>query len=190
MWGGGWFGRPAARGFRPPQPDPHFYPFLTRNDSPMSQKQRKKDLACLLLAQGNSVTDVSRQVGVSPRTLHRWLERPEFKRRIDECQNELFATAVSRLTNLCGMAVEVLEELLKTGPATAKVRAAALVLENVCRLREVNEFAERLALIEEKLNASKNQKAAGVPGIPGNDPNQRRIFPAIAHKLGDEASGS
>jgi hypothetical protein len=107
------------------------------------------------LACGATVEAAARQAGVSERTAYRRLADRDFRRRLQGVRADFVQRTAGTLTAAATEAVRTLLELLKA-PAAAAVRlgAARAVLEIGLRLREVADLEERLAALEERLDAS------------------------------------
>lgn len=109
---------------------------------------QEKALASLISAPTFLVA--AKEVGVSPRTLQRWMEEPRFKARLRSMKTEILSSATCQLRNLCLGAVAVLASIAKNpnAPAGARVRAAAVILENAFKAEEIESLSSRLEELE------------------------------------------
>jgi len=102
---------------------------------------------------GGNMTEAAKAAGISPRTLERWLTRPEFSGALQAMQTTVLKSITSRLTGLAGKAVDTLAELLSSeGVSDAiKVRVAVAALDSVMKWRQGVALEERLATLEKEV---------------------------------------
>jgi len=110
----------------------------------------RREQAALALACGQSVRGAARALHVGERTLTRWRADPDFMRRVRDLQNELLARAVGRLSCAMPEAAAKLRKLLASGSEKIQLAAAGKLLECGLKLRELADFEERLAALEEQ----------------------------------------
>src|SRR5262245_5183739 len=88
----------------------------------------KRQAVALELVKGQSPDLAAAAAGVSPRTVYRWKNQPEFvvelKALRDQVRGESIDTAIDRLTRMLGPAVAAHVRLLKT--ENERVRLAAI----------------------------------------------------------------
>jgi len=116
----------------------------------------KKAKAVELLAQGLSPGEVADKIGISDRTVRRWVKRPEVADALRELQREALHGIARRLRALAQHATDALGHVLKSEqtPPAVRVSSARAVLEFVIRLEElekVRELEERIERLESKL---------------------------------------
>jgi hypothetical protein len=122
----------------------------------MSNQHRKKaeDKLLLALACGATVESAARECGISSRTVFRRLNEPAFRRRLQALRTDMVQRTAGTLTAASAEAVRTLVELLKPKVAdTTRLVAAKAVLESGVKLRELAELEERLAALEEQMQA-------------------------------------
>ena len=122
----------------------------------------KKAKAVELLAQGLSPVEVADAIGVSDRTVRRWVKRPEVAEALRELQREALHGIARRLRALAQHATDALGHVLKSEdtPPAVRVSSARAVLEFVIRLEElekVEELEARVAAIEEIVKEGTNE---------------------------------
>jgi transposase-like protein len=120
----------------------------------MAANLRKKaeDKLLLALACGATVESAARECGISPRTVYRRLTDPRFRRRLQALRGDMVQRTAGTLTAASSEAVRTLLELLKPAvAANTRLGAARAVLESGVKLRELAEFEERLAALEEQM---------------------------------------
>ena len=115
---------------------------------------RPRQVAALeILVSGGNMTEAAKAAGISPRTLERWLTRPEFSGALQAMQTTVLKSITSRLTGLAGKAVDTLAELLSgEGVLDAiKARVAVAALDSVMKWHQGMALEERLATIEKEV---------------------------------------
>lgn len=88
---------------------------------------------------------------VSERTAYRWLaDDVNFQVELARAEGEVIAGAVRSLLGLAESAVDCLRDTLddKELPASVRIRAAALAIDAMLRLRELRNVETRLAALE------------------------------------------
>jgi len=123
----------------------------------------KKAKAVELLAQGLSPVEVADKVGVSDRTVRRWVKRPEVANALRELQREALHGIARRLRALAQHATDALGHVLKSEdtPPAVRVSSARVILEFVVRLEEIEklrELEERIEGIERSLQEAGDEK--------------------------------
>ena len=123
----------------------------------------KKAKAVELLAQGLSPVEVADAIGVSDRTVRRWVKRPEVAEALRELQREALHGIARRLRALAQHATDALGHVLKSKdtPPAVRVSSARVILEFVVRLEEIEklrELGERIEEIENSLQEARNEK--------------------------------
>jgi len=122
-----------------------------------NSKTKPDDKLLRALACGATVESAAREAGVSPRTVYRRLEDPEFCRRLQALRADIVVRTAAALTAASTEAVRTLVELMKpTSPANIRLGASRAVIESSMRLREIAELEERLTALEQ----------ASQPGAP------------------------
>ena len=102
------------------------------------------------LAAGLTVAEIARQANVGEATIRRWRKNPDFTQAVENARAELISSTVGRLSDSATAAVQTLRELLSpTQPPSVRLGAARAVLELGVRLRESEELAKRVAILEE-----------------------------------------
>jgi hypothetical protein len=115
----------------------------------LSTKQQKA-IAALLVSK--DVQSAAIQAGVSERTLHRWINEDDpFRSALRAAEAQAIDDAVRRLVGAANSALNVLMVLMldQKTPAAVRLRAAISVLEQLVKLRELNNLEQRIARLEE-----------------------------------------
>lgn len=112
---------------------------------------RKKQEAISALLVHPTIEKAAQAVGISEKTLWRWLQIPEFDRAYEQARNRVLAQTISLLHKATGMAVTTLMKNLKCGVPSVEVRAAVAVLDQTFKAREILELEQRLTMIEQNL---------------------------------------
>lgn len=114
--------------------------------------KQKRVLSALMTSK--TVTEAAETARVGRRTLTRWLNeddlfRAEYHHHLAEAVRETTRRAVQGASK----AVDALIEVLDTGKPADKVRAAAVLLDRMPRLRELENLEDRLVRLEMAYNA-------------------------------------
>ena len=117
--------------------------------------KKRKAIAALLI--NSTVTAAAKSAGVGRSTLQRWLKEPDFKAALREAQTDRLERATVRLTGELPAAISTLSEIHQDEdqPASARVRAAALVLDYYMRFIDAYDLAERVESLEKMLSEVK-----------------------------------
>jgi AcrR family transcriptional regulator len=111
-----------------------------------------------LLACGATVEAAARQAGVSESTVYRRLADRDFRRRLQAVRADFVQRTAGTLTAAATEAVRTLLELLKpASPAAVRLGSARSVLELGMKVREVSDLEERMAALEERLDADQRR---------------------------------
>lgn len=120
---------------------------------------RKKEEAIIALLSQRSFEDAARVVGISTKTLMRWLKLPEFEAAYQEARRATSAQSVARLQQASSAAVSTLLRIMVdlNAPAATRARAAAIVISLALRAVELEDLAVRVAKLE---RAAERKKGA------------------------------
>ena len=117
----------------------------------LSSKQRQ---AIQSLLAGCTKSQTAAAVGVTPRTLSRWLADPTFRAALTTATDDALANAAHRLAGTLDDAVTVLTEVMTNKDARDpdRLRAADLVIHRGLDLIQQKQLIERIAALEAKTN--------------------------------------
>ena len=107
-----------------------------------------REQAVIHLARGLRTDDVGELIGMSGRSVRRWLEDPDYAASVTAARRALLAEAVAALGVVVRDSVAVLGDALKDASPAIRVRAALGALSALPSLSEHAEFAERIAALE------------------------------------------
>ena len=111
---------------------------------------RKKEDAIVALLTTRTVEEAARAVGVSTKTLLRWMKELEFDTAYRAAKRAAFGQSIARLHQLTSAAVTTLGKVMLepgTPPAT-RVRAADSILNRTTKAIEIEEIEARVAALE------------------------------------------
>ena len=111
---------------------------------------RKKEDAIVALLTTRTVEEAARVVGVSAKTLLRWMKELEFDPAYRAAKRAAFGQSIARLHQLTSAAVTTLGKVMLepgTPPAT-RVRAADSILNHTSKAIEIEEIEARVAALE------------------------------------------
>jgi hypothetical protein len=119
----------------------------------MARRRRKGDTVLLTaLACGATVESAARSANVSPATVYRRLNDPEFCRQLQEIRGDMVQRASGMLTASGLESVKTLLALQnESTPAAVRLGAARAVLEFGIKVREVADLERRLRALEDQL---------------------------------------
>jgi hypothetical protein len=112
--------------------------------------QQSKAVAALLTA--SSVAQAADEVGVTARTLFRWLDDPTFEAAYRAARREALGQAMARMQGVSSAMVSVLLQLAadRRTPPSVRFQAAAKVIELSIKWNETEDIEQRLAALEAK----------------------------------------
>jgi hypothetical protein len=111
--------------------------------------RKMEDAIAALLTQRN-FDEAARSVGITPKTLLRWQQQPEFQKAYREARRTAFGQAIARLQQGTSAAATT---LLKTmidpaTPASVKVRAAEAIFNHAAKAIEIEDIDARVSELE------------------------------------------
>ena len=112
--------------------------------------KQEKAIIELLNPTNKSVLGVANKLGIGERTIHTWLKQPGFRKALGESRNRLREDALERLKESVITAVECLTGLL-SGKEIIRLKASQLIIDYTLKLRETEDFDERLKKLEKIL---------------------------------------
>ena len=128
---------------------------------------RKKQAAISALLMHPTIEKAAGAVGISPVTLWRWLQIPEFSDAYQRARDEVLTQSLSLLHKATGGAIAALVRNLKCGIPSVEVRAAIGVLDQTFKARELLETEARLQQIEKVLEETEPTRQRSRTGYRG-----------------------
>ena len=121
---------------------------------------RKKEEAIVALLSQQSLDQAARVVGVTPKTLLRWLQVPEFKAAYHKARRDAFGQATSRLQHTSGAAISTILKIMldKDAPVSSRLRAAESVVVHAAKAIEIEEIEARVSELERAAEAAKQSR--------------------------------
>ncbi len=113
-----------------------------------SRLSRRQLQAIPFFVLAKSVDEASKKSKISRNTFTRWLKDPNFRAEVQKVRERVLGEAIGRLQISVDRAVDVLSELMDTDQNAIRLRAAEKIVDFFFRIKETNEFEERLAKIE------------------------------------------
>ncbi len=116
----------------------------------MSGLSAKQETAVAALLSEATIAAAAAKVGVTERTLHRWLDDPDFSEAYRAARREAVGQAISRLQQGSTHAVTVLFMLMadKSVSSSVRLRAAIAVLDFSLRAVELEDLQQRVEALE------------------------------------------
>lgn len=114
---------------------------------------RKKDQAVMALITEPTMKAAADKIGITPRTLYKWLKMPEFRSAYMQAKREAVSVAITRLQQAATEAVEALRAIMNDAskPASARVAAARAILEMAIKAIEIEDLEVRIEELEHKI---------------------------------------
>lgn len=128
-----------------------------KSESQASKHDRLKESAIIALLTAPSIEEAAQTAGVSDTTIYRWLKLPEFQAELKEARRQAVNLAISKLQQSTASAVKVLQDVAENedAPASARVSAARIILDQVLKTVELEEVISRIEKLEEKVVRNK-----------------------------------
>jgi hypothetical protein len=122
---------------------------------------RKKEEAVAALLVQRNLEDAARAIGISPKTLLRWMKEPEFDVAYRAARRAAFGQATARLPQASGAAVSTLLKIMvdQTAPASTRLRAADSVLSHAAKAIQIEDIEVRVSQLELAAEVSKSRQA-------------------------------
>jgi hypothetical protein len=121
-------------------------------------RTRSEEVLLASLAAGDPVERAAQVAGLSQRTAYRRLNDPGFQQRLAHARDELVREALAGLASSASDAVRTLQRLLTAESEHVQLRAARTVLEQLLRLRETLELADRVSALERQAERTRGRR--------------------------------
>ena len=125
------------------------------------KQSRKQEQAITALLTEPTVAEAARTAGVSESTVRRWLHDSKFRNAYRAARGELLEHTLARLIQASEKAIAKLEVNLDCGKPSIEVRAAAVILRELIRARELVDLGELIQEQEGRLAAVENATTGG-----------------------------
>jgi hypothetical protein len=112
---------------------------------------RKQEQAVAALFDHATIAQAAATVGVSERTLRRWMQEPDFEAEHRAVRRRIVEDAITRLQQLSTAAVLALNRNLTCGNPSVEVRAAQVICDQSYKALEIWDVIPRLAALEARL---------------------------------------
>jgi len=120
----------------------------------ISAKQEKAIIE-LLNPTNMSISGIAKKLNIGERTIHTWIKQPKFKEALFNARKELTKDGLNKLKESLGEAVNVINGLMGSDKEMVRLKASQLVIDYNLKLREDEDFEERLSRLEE---VARNEK--------------------------------
>ncbi len=112
-------------------------------------KRNADTVLATALAAGHTQAQAGQLAGVSPRTVARRMEEPDFRQAIREARAALMEQATGKLADATTRVADELVALLSDESATVRLSASRSILDAAGRYAESLDMTERIAALEE-----------------------------------------
>ena len=118
---------------------------------------RKQEEAIAALLTQRNTEDAARTVGVTPKTLLRWMKLPEFKAAYREARWAAFGQSIARLQQATSAAASTLLKVMvdPSTPPSTRIRAAESVLTHAAKSIEVEDIEARVTALEQTAESNR-----------------------------------
>lgn len=130
-----------------------------------SKEPRKREQAIVALLSEPTHAAAAARAGIAEATLQRWLKRPDFLAAYRQARRRIVETALGRLQQVTGKAVDALERNLSCGHAAIEVRAALGILEHSARAVELADLMQRIEVLEQRAGEADGQEFPPPPSF-------------------------
>jgi len=117
------------------------------------KQSRLREIAISALLTEPTIPEAAKKAGVHERTLYRWLQDEEFKNEYNKAKRQLVDQALNYMQAITGTAIRKLNEIIEADdtPPNVKVSAIKTLLDNVVKIREVEELEKEIEEIRQQL---------------------------------------
>jgi transposase-like protein len=115
------------------------------------RRKYKQTMAVELLASGMTVTEVARQLGADPSTVHRWLNDPFFAAELEARRDEIIESMLDQHLLASRMATAKLMELMDSDNEQVALRAAAVLYAGGQRAYQFMDVRKRIEKLEDHM---------------------------------------
>jgi hypothetical protein len=117
-------------------------------------RNKEKAIAGLILKP--SISEAAKYAGMGERTLLRWLKDDDFQKSYRDARYHLVQHALTQIQDATQDAARTLRSILndKVAPASVRVRAASIILDNAIKGVELENLEMRISALEKALNDS------------------------------------
>ena len=121
---------------------------------------RKQEEAIAALLTQRNTDEAARAVGVTPKTLLRWLQIPEFQAAYRKARRDAYGQSIARLQQATSAAAATLLKVMvdPNTPASTRVRAADSVLDHAAKAIEIEDIEARVTELERAADLGKSRK--------------------------------
>lgn len=125
----------------------------------LSQEENR---ALMLLVQGTPVKEVATQVGISARTVYRWIERPDIRALLREYRGGMLRALATTAQSTAEDALKVLADTAKDAqqPLGFRLRAAERLISIAADLTSTVDDGERIDELEKSVRELATQTRA------------------------------
>jgi len=123
------------------------------------RRKYKQAMAVELLASGMTVTEVARQLGADPSTLHRWLNDPLFVAELEARRDEIVESMLDQHLLASRMATAKLMKLMDSDNEQVALRAAATLYAGGQRAYQFMDVRKRIERLEDNMGIVYGSKA-------------------------------
>jgi len=124
---------------------------------------RKQEDAIVALLTHRNIEEAAGAVGISSKTLLRWMKDPEFDTAYRAARRKAFGQSIARLQQgTSAAATTLLKLLIEPGtPASVRARVADSIFNHAAKAIEIEDIEARVAELERAFESSKSSGRSG-----------------------------
>ena len=121
---------------------------------------RKQEEAIAALLTHRGIEEAAKAVGISAKTLLRWMQQPEFAQKYREARRAAYSQSIARLQQASSAAAATFLKLMidPNAPAAVRLRAADLVFAHGSRAIEIEDIEVRVSNLERSNEEAKQNR--------------------------------
>ena len=114
---------------------------------------RKAEMAIAALLSHPSIPAAAKSIGLSEKSLFRWLKRRDFREAYLEARRQVIRQALSTIQTAMEEAVQTLRNVMNDpeSPPASRVSSAKAVIDFALKGLELEDLEHRISMLEERL---------------------------------------
>jgi len=123
-------------------------------ESKQTARKVSRDAAVAALIAQPTIKGAAAACGIAEKTLHTWLNEPDFAKQVREAQQGVSRATMGRLLSSIGLAIDTLAEIAGNAEQSPgpRVTAARAILDHSLKIYELEAVQKRIEALEERLN--------------------------------------
>jgi len=106
--------------------------------------------AIAALISNSTVEAAADEIGITSKTIYRYMQDPAFVEALNAAQDELIQEAKNRLVAGLNVALDTLKTIMETGDQSNKRLASVAWIDRTLKVTELTELESRISQLEER----------------------------------------